>query len=119
MNMAHKKGVFEEKTKEYWGADKDRKGEILDSVTEVSGLGRKGAIRRFRRMQVRGYAHGEARGRPRYYTPDVIAALRDVWDIGSEACGENLHPMIPEYIDTEITAETWTQVTRQRQSCVP
>lgn len=29
-----------------------------------------------------------------YYTPDVIAALHEVWEITSESCGENLHPMI-------------------------
>ncbi len=42
MNMAHKQGVFEEKLEEYCAGGRVRKGEILDSVTEVSGLTRKG-----------------------------------------------------------------------------
>jgi len=107
MNMAHKQGVFEEKAKEYWGADKKRKSEVLDAIVEVSGLTRKGAIKRLSRMQMRDPCHEEARGRPRYYTPDVIAALKEVWDIGSESCGENLHSQIGEYIDTQIRGNAW------------
>jgi hypothetical protein len=39
--------------------------------------------------------------------PDVIAALKDVWDIGSESCGENLHPSINEYIDIQLREDAW------------
>jgi hypothetical protein len=107
MNMVHKQGVFEEKLGVYLKADKVRKGEILDAVIEISGLTRKGAIKRFRRMQLRDPCAEEHRGRPRYYTPDVVTALHDLWDIGSESCGENLHPMIGEYIDTQIRERDW------------
>lgn len=107
MNMAHKQGVFEEKKEEYWKADKKRRGEILDSVVEVTGLTRKGAIKRFRRLQKKDPAHQETRGRPVYFTPDVIAALKEVWEIGSEACGENLHPLIGEYVDIQIREKKW------------
>ena len=107
MNMAHKQGVFEEKAGEYWKADKKRKSELLDAVVLVSGLTRKGAIKRFRTMQGRDPCTLERRGRPRTYTTDVMAALREVWDIGSEACGENLHPMIGEYIDIQIRERAW------------
>jgi len=106
MNMATKKNIFEEKLVEYLKANKKRKGEILDAIREVSGLTRKGAIKRFRRMQVRDPGTEDKRGRPRYYLPDVIAALKDMWDIGSEACGENLYPMIGEYIDIQIRAHS-------------
>lgn len=107
MNMAHKRGVFEEKLEEYCAADKKRKGEILDSVVDVTGLKRKACIKRFRAMQMRDPCAREQRGRPRYYTPDVIAALKDLWEIGSESCGENLHPMIGEYIDVQIREKKW------------
>ncbi len=105
--MAHKQGIFEEHKQAYWKADKHGKTEILDAVTLVSGLTRKAAIRRFRTLQVRDPAHSEGRGRPVYFTPDVTAALKDVWNIGAEACGENLHPMIGEYIDTQIRVQDW------------
>jgi hypothetical protein len=107
MNMAHKQGIFEEKLAAYLKADKKEKGSILDALVLVSGLSRKAAIKRFRKMQVRGSAHEERRGRPRYYTADVIAALKDVWETGSEACGENLHPLINEYADILVRTGLW------------
>jgi len=107
MNMAHKQGVFEEKLEAYLKGPKKRRSEILDAVVEVSGLTRKGAIKRFRAMQMRDPCAKERRGRPRMYTPDVVAALKNVWEIGSEACGENLHSQINEYIDIQIRKKTW------------
>jgi hypothetical protein len=105
--MHHKQGVFEEKCGEYWKARKKRKSEILRSLVEVTGLTRNACIKRLRRMQLKDPCSLEQRGRPRYYTPDVIAALKDVWDIGSESCGENLHPSINEYIDIQIREKEW------------
>lgn len=106
--MAHKQGVFEEKLSEYLKASKERKGEILASVCEVSGLTRKGAIKRFRRMQLGHPLDEETRGRPRYYTPDVVAALHEVWVLSREACGENLHPMIREHVAIQVREGRWT-----------
>mgnify|MGYP001570406437 FL=1 len=79
----------------------------MDSTVEITGLKRKACIKRFRRLQKKDSAHVETRGRPRYYTPDCIAALKEVWEIGSEACGENLHSQIGEYIDTQIREGSW------------
>jgi len=107
MTMQHKKGVFEEKCGEYWKARKKRKSEILRSLVEVTGLTKNACIKHLRHMQLKDPCSQEQRGRPRYYTPDVIAALRDVWDIGSESCGENLHSQIGEYIDTQIREKKW------------
>jgi hypothetical protein len=105
--MQHKQGAFEEKCEEYWKARKKRKSVILSSLVEVTGLTRKACIKRMRYLQLRDPASLEQRGRPRYYTPDVIAALSDVWEIGSESCGENLHPQIGEYIDIQIREKKW------------
>ncbi len=107
MNMQYKKGVFEEKCEEYWKAKKRRKTVILSSLVEVAGLTRKACIKRMRYLQLRDPCSLEQRGRPRYYTQDVIAALLDVWEIGSEACGENLHSQINEYIDIQIREKEW------------
>ena len=107
MNMAHKQGVFEEKLEAYLKGGKKRKSEILDAIVEVSGLTRKGAIKRFRAMQMRDPCAVERRGRPRTYTQEVLAALKEVWEIGSESCGENLHPQIGEYIDIQIPEKKW------------
>lgn len=107
MNMVTKKDVFKEKLGAYAGASRSDKGAILDAVSLVSGLTRKAAIRRFRDLQLGGRYAERKRGRPRTYTNDVIAALKEVWEIGSEACGENLHPMIGEYIDAAIRERSW------------
>lgn len=40
----------------------------------------------------------ENRGRPEYYTPDVTAALKELWDMVGEPCGENFHPLIVDYV---------------------
>lgn len=107
MNMAHKEGVFEEKLAAYLDGNKKRKGEILKSVVEVTGLTRKACVKRFRRMQMRSIHRTDTRGRPVYFTPDVVAALKEIWEIGSEGCGENLHPQINEYIDIQIREKNW------------
>lgn len=107
MNMQYKKGVFEEKCEEYWKTRKKRKSAILSSLVEVTKLTRKACIKRLGKMRSRDPAHQESRGRPRYYTRDVIAALLEIWEIGSEACGENLHPMINEYVDIQIREKQW------------
>ena len=107
MTMATKQEIFEKYKTEYFKASRKRKGEILDAITEVSGLTRKGAIKHLPRIQLRDPASTETRGRPRKYTTDVIAALKEVWEIGAEACGENLHPMIGEYIDIEQREKNW------------
>lgn len=74
--MATRNEIFTQYKKEYWNASKKRKGAILDTVCEVAGMLRKSAIRKFRRLQLKGGTCQEGRGRPERYTPDVIAALK-------------------------------------------
>lgn len=107
MTMANKQAIFEEKLKEYLAVGKKRKGAILDAVIEVTKLSRKAAIKRFRNLQMRDSGIVSKRGRPVIFTPDVVAALKDVWNIGSEPCGENLHSQIGEYVDTQIKSDAW------------
>lgn len=105
--MAIKKGVFDEQKHAYYRGTKAEKGVILDALIRVTGLTRKGVIKRMRRMQLRDPGIQEHRGRPVYYTRDVIAALHDIWEIGGSICGENLHPQIGEFIDIEIHNKRW------------
>lgn len=96
--MATKVEVFKRYGKEYWAGEKGRKTEILNHVCDVTRMHRKAAVRRFRTLQLRDTAREERRGRKTAYTPDVIAALKDVWEAASEPCGENLHSQIAEYV---------------------
>lgn len=99
MTMATKLEIFQRFLPEYLKAKKVHKGGILHTVCDTTGLHRKAAIRKFRALQMRDPLRvAPRRGRPRLYTPDVIAALKFVWDISSSLCGELIHPIISEYV---------------------
>jgi len=103
MNMETKREVFTRYKRQYFKAKVLKPGgkkvltAILNTVCEVTGVHRKAAIRKFSRLQMK-RPSAETRGRSLYYTPDVTAALRDIWEAGGEVCGELLHPIIQEYI---------------------
>jgi len=67
----------------------------------------KSVVRRFRVLQCKDTRLPERRGRPLYYTPDVTAALKEIWDISGELCGENLHPIVSEYISILERDRQW------------
>lgn len=100
MHMATKDSIFEEHLMAWLAAtgDRSRRGEMIRHLVFVTGMHPNSVPRTFRRIQLHDPAHEEKRGRHLVYTPDVTAALRDVWDTGDEACGELLHPEIPEYV---------------------
>ena len=97
--MATKDEIFTRYLGEYLKARKLRKTEILDTVCVVTGMHRKSATRKFRALQMRDPARRDRRGRKEKYGPEVMAALKDVWEAGGEVCGELLEPMAGEYID--------------------
>lgn len=90
--------VFQRYLPEYLKASKQRKQAILDMVCELTHYHRKAAVRKFKVLQFRSTGDSDGRGRPVIYTPDVIAALKDIWAAGSEICGELLHPITAEYV---------------------
>lgn len=100
MTMATKKSIFEEHLKEWLAAkgNKKKRGTMVQHLCFVTGVHPKSVPRSFRRVQMRGPGTLECRGRTTYYTPDVLAALKNIWEIAGESCGENLHPMIAEYV---------------------
>ena len=95
MTMATKNEVFTRYLGEYLKAEKSRKTEILDIVCAVTGMHRKSAPRKFRALQMKGSARRGRRGRTEYYGPDVMAALKDVWEAGGEGCGRVAYPRVP------------------------
>ena len=97
MTMTTKNEVFSRYLSEYIKANRKRKGEILKNVCDVTKMHQKAAIRKFRRLQLKGKYQTEKRGRKAVYTPDSTAALKTVWEAASEICGELLHPVISEY----------------------
>src|SRR3989338_226547 len=108
MTMATKNEIFHRFSSEYLKASKTRKTAILHTVCDTTGLHRKTAIRKFRAIQYHDpWTSSPGRGRPRLYTPDVIAALKCVWDVSSNLCGELLHHVIPEYVSVLQRDNFW------------
>jgi hypothetical protein len=107
MTMKTKTDIFNEYLGEYLKADKERKGKVLDHVCFVTKMHRKAAIRKFRALQLRDPCKQEKRGRNEYYGPDVTFALKEIWEIGNEVCGELLFPMINEYIEILRRDKLW------------
>lgn len=107
MNMATTKDIFQRYLEEYIQVPKERQGEILDQVCDVTGLHRKAAIRKFKRLRGRYASFTDRRGRPTKYGPDVTVALKTVWEAGGEVCGELLHPVTHEYINILIRDKMW------------
>jgi hypothetical protein len=108
MNMATKTDIFKRYLTEYLKASKQRKGEIIKHVSDVIGMHQKSIIRRFRVLQKKHPLDTEARGRPVYYTPDVTAALKELWGLSGELCGDNLAGLLPEYVRSLIRDRQWT-----------
>ena len=110
MNMAIKQGIFEELLPAWLKAKKDRgkRGEIIKHIVAVANVHPKGIARSFRRIQMRDSSTSEKRGRDTYYTRAVRNALHEIWIASDESCGENVHPMIGEYVDILIRDNLWT-----------
>ena len=107
MTMETKNDIFQEYVAEYLKANRDRKGEILDHACFIAKVHRKAAIRKFRALQLRDPSKEEKRGRDTFYTADVTAALKDVWEAASGICGELLHSIIREYVEALIRDKMW------------
>ena len=113
MTMETKQEIFERYKKDYlrWRSKKrgGRKkcGEILDIICDITKMHRKAVIRKWSNIQVKDSSIQERRGRSLYYTPDVTAALKDVWDASNGLCGELLHPMIKDYVGVLKRDNLW------------
>jgi hypothetical protein len=105
--MDTKNNIFREYLDRYLKSGVEEKGNILDHVCFVTKMHRKSAIRKFGVLQARHPLKEEKRGRAVYYTSDVTAALREIWEAGNEVCGELLHSQIGEYIDILIRDKMW------------
>ena len=99
--------VFNRYRQEYWRGNKAKKTEVLNTVCETTGLSRKAAVRKFRRLREAKQYEGEHRGRPVECGVDVTAALFDVWEVGARCCAELLHPEIDVYISSLSALDAW------------
>lgn len=106
--MATKHEIIREFLGQYITASKPGKGKILDHLEAVVCFKRKSIVRRFGVLQMRRPAYwADGRGRPLYYTPDVVCALKEVWEISEYLCGERLHPILSEYVSILKRDKMW------------
>lgn len=102
---------FEKYKEEYWKANKKRKGEILNVMAELTGLHKKSIIRKFRALQFTDTASKKSmpvkQGRPCVYDPEIVLALKELWELSGKLCGELLHPMIEEYLNQYKNSGDW------------
>jgi hypothetical protein len=98
--METKQDVLKDSLEGYLTSSRAQKKLILDRLEKTLHMHRKAIIRRLGVLQKTNSVYRvDGRGRPLYYTADVVAALKDVWDASGELCGELLHPLIKEYVE--------------------
>jgi len=108
--MTTKNNIYEEHLNQWLKARKDKKkrGEIIKHICFVTGVHPKSVSRCFKRIQMRGSGRQEKRGRKQVYTPDVTFALKTIWDVAAEPCGENLHGVLKEYVAILVRDGEWS-----------
>jgi len=107
--MATKTEVFREHLAAYLKASRQEKKHILDQMTGILGMHRKAVIRALKREQMRDPLIPRRKaGHPLMYTPDVTAALHEVWDISGELCAERLQPILSDYVIILERDDMWT-----------
>jgi transposase InsO family protein len=109
MNMTTKNNIYNEHLAAWLKArtDKKKRGEIVRNICFVAGVHPKSVPRSFRRIQMRRPGETEKRGRKTVFTPDVTAALKDVWDMACEPCAENLHGILTDYVRILVKDKLW------------
>lgn len=105
--METKQELFGIELKNYLQASKREKGVILDNLGRQTSMGRKSIIRALKREQLRTPGNTNVRGRKELYGADVTAALKDLWDVLCEPCGELLHPVIRDTVTQLIKDGDW------------
>lgn len=127
LTMKQRQAVTKQLALEYKRAGKKRKGEILESVTQLADYNRSYAARvlrqrarptvlgRLRKDGVnitlvedeRAKKKKKPRKRPRKYDKEVFIALRKIWVICDCICGKRLGPYLPEIVPI---LEAWEEL---------
>lgn len=106
--MATKQEVFKEHLSKYLKAPKQEKTIILNGLSQALGMHRKSVIRALKREQLKNPLRRKKKaGRPSLYTPDVVAALKEVREIAGAICAERLHGIVGEYVRILQRDQMW------------
>lgn len=107
--MATRNEIVKEELQGYLKASRKEKSLILGRLEKTLKMHRKALIRRLKVVQLRhdNYNYFDHRGRPEYYTPDVIGALKEVWSTAHEICAERLYEILGEYVQILKRDNMW------------
>ena len=97
MSKISKREYLIEVKKKYWKAGKKRKSQLLDDVCCFTKYHRKYVLNLLNNPLPRKWKR--YRKRTKYYDQPVIDALKVIWKAADHACGERLHPYIPEMLE--------------------
>ncbi len=98
LTMAEKHAVTRKLADRYRRASKKEKGEVLDTLCEITGYNRDHAARLLRAGPPPRKKKKKRRVRPHVYDADVLFALRKVWATLDGLCGKRLVAVMEETI---------------------
>jgi len=87
--------------------DRKKRGKMAKDISRIAKIHIKSVGRSFRRVQMKSNGNLAKRGRKTIYTKDVDAALFDVWETAHRPCGENMFPLLREYVSGFKKANCW------------
>jgi hypothetical protein len=107
--MKTRKEVLRAHLEEYLKASRKEKGDILNRLAQTLQMKRKAVTQGFSRMLKHDpwKSSPKKRGRKTIYGPEIISALRTVWETSGEICVELLHPVVSEYVSVLKRDKLW------------
>lgn len=96
MSQKSKRELLEAVRPRYFRAGRKGKKLILDEFTAATGYHRKYATRLLKHGRPR--RSGKRHGLPKVYQGEVVAALKQVWEVCGRICSKRLHPFVPEMV---------------------
>ena len=110
MSMKTKQEVLKTHLNEWLACkgNKKKRGELIAKLSSILDMHPKSIGRSMKRIQLRSvYNQPKKRGRKLHYGADVDAALYQVWREMEYPCGENMYPMIAEYVEWFKKEGSW------------
>ena len=99
MSLQSKKELVKKVKERYLKSNKKEKSEILDELVKNIELNRNYLIQILSPKIDLDFVNPINRKRREKYGNDVIAKLKEIWEVFDYPCGQNLAPMIKEYIE--------------------
>jgi hypothetical protein len=104
----------------YLAASRREKAVVLDEFCKTTGHHRKSAVRLLRHPPP---PKRTGKGRPREYGPEVVVALKSVWEVSDHLCSTRLAPFLEELVkalerqnEVQLRPETRAQLLQMSPS---